>query len=112
MGNVGSPMSAIDSHILLLIGLTILIGPKQTLAFFARKHKIKGTAAFCLGLVIILLRWAFVGLCVELYGIFILFGDFINTSVGFLRNVPVVGPIVGAVAHKLKGEGREQSLSV
>ncbi|TQS37922.1 hypothetical protein Golomagni_01584 [Golovinomyces magnicellulatus] len=99
-------------NILLLIGLTILIGPNQTLAFFSRKHKIKGTAAFFLGLVLIILRWAFVGMCVELYGIVILFGDFINTFMGFVRNVPVVGPIVGVIVQKMKGEGREQTLSV
>lgn len=43
----------------------------------------------------ILLRWPLIGFCVELYGIFILFGDFLGTIVGFARNIPVVGPYLG-----------------
>lgn len=63
--------------------------------FFARPQKFKGTAAFFGGLVLILMRWAFVGFLVELYGIFILFGDFLGTIAGFARNIPVVGPYIG-----------------
>lgn len=98
-------------NILLLIGLTILIGYQKTFAFFARKQKLKGTAAFFAGLFLILIRWAFVGFLVELYGIFILFGDFIGTFLGFLRNVPVMGPIIGTVIDKI-GIGSGQSLPV
>lgn len=46
-------------NILFLLGLIILIGPQKTLLFFARKQKLKGTAAFSVGIVLILLRWAF-----------------------------------------------------
>ncbi|KAH8667569.1 Got1 family protein [Tricladium varicosporioides] len=88
-------------NILFLLGLTILIGPQKTLAFFARRQKMKGTAAFFLGLVMILLRWALIGFVVELYGIFILFGDFLGTIAGFARNVPVVGPYIGMLVDRL-----------
>ncbi|KIN07760.1 hypothetical protein OIDMADRAFT_151584 [Oidiodendron maius Zn] len=87
-------------NILFLIGLTIIIGPQKTLLFFARPQKFKGTAAFFLGLFLILMRWAFVGFLVELYGIFILFGDFLGTIAGFARNIPVVGPYIGAVVDR------------
>lgn len=98
-------------NILFLIGLTILIGHQKTFAFFARKQKLKGTAAFFTGLSLILVRWAFVGFLVELYGIFILFGDFIGTFLGFVRNVPVVGPLFGTAIDKI-GIGNGQSLPV
>lgn len=96
------------SQILFLIGLTLIIGPQKTLAFFARKQKLKGTAAFFLGLFLILMRWAFVGFFVELYGIIILFGDFFGTILGFARNIPVVGPWIGVIVDRagLSGGGQ------
>jgi uncharacterized membrane protein YtjA (UPF0391 family) len=86
--------------ILFLIGLTIIIGPQKTLLFFARRQKLKGTAAFFGGLILILMRWALVGFLIELYGIFILFGDFLGTIAGFARNIPVIGPWIGAVVDR------------
>lgn len=85
-------------NILFLLGLLILIGPQKTLLFFARRQKLKGTAAFSAGILLILLKWAFVGFIVELYGIFILFGDFLGTIFGFARNIPIVGPYIGRMA--------------
>ena len=41
------------------------------------------------------MRWALIGFVVELYGIVILFGDFLGTIAGFARNVPIVGPYIG-----------------
>ncbi|CZT51054.1 probable protein GOT1 [Rhynchosporium secalis] len=88
-------------NILFLLGLTIIIGPQKTALFFARRQKLKGTAAFFAGLVLILMRWALVGFLVELYGIFILFGDFLGTIAGFARNLPVVGPLIGGAVDRL-----------
>jgi len=75
-------------NILFLLGLLIIIGLQKTFVFFARPQKLKGTAAFIIGIVLILVRWAFVGFLVELYGIFVLFGDFFSTIAGFAGSVP------------------------
>ncbi|KAK3903903.1 Got1/Sft2-like family-domain-containing protein [Staphylotrichum tortipilum] len=88
-------------NILFLIGLTIIIGPQKTALFFARRQKLKGTAAFFGGLALIILRWPLIGFLVELYGIVILFGDFLGTVAGFARNVPVVGPYIGAAVDRV-----------
>ncbi|KAI0396277.1 Got1-like family protein [Xylariaceae sp. FL0594] len=95
-------------NILFLIGLTIIIGPQKTLVFFARKQKAKGTAAFFAGLVLILMRWPLIGFLVELYGIFILFGDFLGTIASFARNIPVVGPYIGLLVDRI-GMGRRNA---
>ncbi|CAD6447732.1 e10ae0f0-e86c-4c2d-86b4-de15395fc1c6 [Sclerotinia trifoliorum] len=87
-------------NILFLIGLTIIIGPQKTMMFFARKQKLKGTGAFFAGLALILMRWPFTGFLVELYGIFILFGDFLGTIAGFARNIPIIGPYIGAMVDR------------
>ncbi|KAH8587562.1 Got1 family protein [Bisporella sp. PMI_857] len=99
-------------NILFLIGLTIIIGPAKTLAFFARRQKLKGTAAFFFGLLLILMRWALIGFMVELYGIFILFGDFLGTIAGFARNIPVVGPWIGILVDRIGLGGRASDLPV
>ncbi|KAK3307100.1 Got1/Sft2-like family-domain-containing protein [Chaetomium strumarium] len=100
-------------NILFLIGLTIIIGPQKTALFFARKQKAKGTAAFFGGLALILLRWPLIGFLVELYGIMVLFGDFLGTIAGFARNVPVVGPYIGmAVDRTGLGARRNAELPV
>ncbi|PNY25024.1 Uncharacterized protein TCAP_05039 [Tolypocladium capitatum] len=95
-------------NILFLIGLTIIIGPQKTLLFFARKQKARGTAAFFVGLALILIRWTFIGFFVELYGIFVLFGDFLGTIAGFARGLPVMGPYVGMVLDRI-GVGRRNA---
>jgi hypothetical protein len=95
-------------QILFLVGLTIIIGPQKTVLFFARKQKAKGTAAFFGGLALILLRWPLVGFCIELYGIMVLFGDFLGTIAGFARNVPVVGPTIGMAVDRI-GLGRRNA---
>ena len=79
-------------NILFLIGLTLIIGPQKTFIFFARRNKLKGTAAFTAGILLILLRWPLMGFLVETYGIFVLFGDFFATIASFAGNIPVVGP--------------------
>ncbi|KAK0715841.1 Got1 family protein [Lasiosphaeris hirsuta] len=95
-------------NILFLVGLTIIIGPAKTLLFFARKQKAKGTAAFFAGLTLILFKWPLIGFLVELYGIMVLFGDFLSTIAGFARNVPVVGPYIGLAIDKV-GLGRRNA---
>ena len=57
------------------------------------------------------MRWAFIGFFVELYGIFILFGDFLGTIAGFARNIPIVGPWIGVLVDRM-GLGRGGDLPV
>ena len=95
-------------QILFIIGLTIIIGPQKTMLFFARKQKAKGTAAFFAGITLILLRWPLIGFIVELYGIVILFGDFLGTIAGFARGIPVVGPYIGLLVDRA-GLGRRNA---
>ena len=52
------------------------------------------------------------GFLVELYGIFILFGDFLGTIAGFARNIPVVGPYVGMLIDRSGMNTRSSELPV
>jgi len=93
-------------NILFLLGLLIIIGPYKTVIFFARPQKLKGTAAFVIGIVLILAKWAFIGFAIEVYGIVVLFGDFFGTIAGFAGSVPVVGPYIAAALRKISPGGK------
>lgn len=86
-----------------MIGLPLIIGPQKTLLFFARREKFKGTAAFVAGIILILLKWAFIGFLVEGYGIGVLFGDFLVTIAGYAGAIPVVGPYIRVAVERVAG---------
>lgn len=95
-------------NILFVIGLVLIIGPQRTIAFFSRPNKLRGTFCFCLGIVLILLKWSFIGFVVESFGILGLFGDFFGTIVQFLRSIPYIGdalshPAVAPAIDRLAG---------
>ncbi|KAL1996113.1 hypothetical protein VTN49DRAFT_436 [Thermomyces lanuginosus] len=98
-------------NILFLIGLTLIIGVQKTIAFFSRRQKLKGTAAFATGIALIFLRWPLIGFLVELYGIFILFGDFLITIGQFAGNIPIVGPYIQQALNTLAG-GRRSTVEL
>lgn len=95
-------------NILFLLGLTLVIGLQKTAVFFARRQKLKGTGAFAAGILLILLRWPLTGFLIELYGIFVLFGDFFSTIGGFAGNIPVVGPYL-QLALERAGRGQRNA---
>ncbi|KAL6718327.1 Golgi Transport [Lecanora helva] len=99
-------------NILFLVGLTLIIGLQKTAVFFARRQKLKGTAAFATGIIMILLRWPITGFTVEMYGILVLFGDFFSTIGSFAGNIPVVGPYIQQAFDRVGGGRRNAELPV
>ncbi|CCX31320.1 Got1 family protein [Pyronema domesticum] len=93
------------ANLLLLCGITLLMGPSRTLSFFLKKEKYQGTAFFFLGIVAILARWTIVGFILECYGLVRLFADFLGTILGFIGMVPVVGPVVERWGRRVTGSG-------
>lgn len=70
------PSLSLSLKILFISGLTLVIGFRKTLAFFARKQKLKGTVCFLLGVLLVFVRWPIIGMGVEAFGFINLFGDF------------------------------------
>ncbi|TGZ77470.1 Got1-domain-containing protein [Ascodesmis nigricans] len=91
-------------NLLFLCGVTFLLGPTRTLAFFARKEKFAPTVALAVGILLVLARWTVVGFIVELWGVWGLFRESLGVVVGFVGSVPVVGPKVESVLRRITGE--------
>ncbi|CAG8516731.1 5048_t:CDS:2 [Acaulospora morrowiae] len=83
-------------NILFLSGITLIIGFNKTLAFFARKNKIRGTLCFFGGFILVFFKWPVLGMFIELFGFLNLFGDFFPVVISFLRRLPVIGNILSA----------------
>jgi hypothetical protein len=62
------------TQMLFLSGLTLIIGPQKTFYFFARKQKLRGTACFIGGILLVFMKYAFIGMIVEIFGFLNLFG--------------------------------------
>jgi hypothetical protein len=97
-------------NILFLGGIPFIIGFQPTLKFFnpTRKGKARGVICFFLGVLLVLVRWPLIGMIVEVFGMFEMFGTFLPIVVNFLRGVPYVGqvlslPVVSTVIDKLAG---------
>jgi hypothetical protein len=61
-------------NILFLAGIIFIIGMERTYRFFFQSHKLKGTAFFAGGMFIVLVGFPIIGMLVEFYGAFLLFG--------------------------------------
>ncbi|OUS48180.1 Got1/Sft2-like family-domain-containing protein, partial [Ostreococcus tauri] len=71
-------------NLMFLSGVTLTIGPRQTVKFFGRPRNQRGAFCFLFGLALVLYGWPFVGLCVEGYGFVALFSAFFPTVLIFL----------------------------
>lgn len=105
------PLICLLLQILFVSGLTLIIGPQKTFYFFARKQKIRGTACFIGGILLVFFKRPFIGMVVETFGFLNLFGygvnwctislglsnvyglcrDFFPVVITFLRQLPFVG---------------------
>ncbi|KAI0301084.1 putative GOT1-membrane protein required for ER to Golgi transport [Multifurca ochricompacta] len=95
-------------NILFLGGLFLIIGPQKTFYFFSRKNKLRGTACFLGGILLVFLKWPTVGVLVEMFGFLNLFGDFFPVILTFLRQLPFIGqflnmPFIRPVVDRLAG---------
>ncbi|PBC31970.1 Golgi transport protein [Apis cerana cerana] len=75
-------------NILFISGLACVIGPKRTLSFFFQKHKIKASASFLGGIIVVLMGWPIIGMIIETYGFVLLFSGFLPVAINVLRKVP------------------------
>lgn len=81
-------------NILFISGLGLVIGLERTFRFFFQREKLRGSAFFLGGIIIVLYGWPVIGMVVEIYGFIQLFKGFFPVVINFLRRVPVIGNIL------------------
>jgi hypothetical protein len=88
-------------NILFLIGLLFVLGLESTKRLFFRRDRLRGSLFFFLGALLVLIKWAKLGILVEFIGFINLFGDFFPYLINFARQLPVLGPILNlpVVSH-------------
>jgi hypothetical protein len=69
---------------------------------------LRGTTCFLGGILLVFLKYPFIGMIVETFGFLNLFGDFFPVVLTFLRQLPVVGtflslPYIRPVIDRLAG---------
>lgn len=94
-----------------------MIGFSRSLDFFnpiKRPTKLRGIVLFFLGVALVLFRWTFFGIIIEVAGMISMFAPFLTIVVTFLRAVPVVGPffslpIVSSIVDRLAGSTEKRA---
>ena len=60
--------------VLFIAGIIFIIGIERTYRFFFQSHKLKGTAFFSGGIILVIVGFPIIGMLIEIYGAFLLFG--------------------------------------
>ncbi|KAJ3988894.1 Got1-domain-containing protein [Lentinula detonsa] len=102
------PSYLLRFQILFVSGLTLIIGPRKTFYFFARKEKLRGSICFIGGILLVFFKWPFFGMIIETFGFLNLFGDFFPVVITFMRQLPFIGtvlslPVIRTVVDKISG---------
>ena len=96
-------------NLLFLAGIFMILGLTRTTNFFFNRRRIYGSLFLIAGLFLILIRWTFIGMIVECFGILKLFSTFLPTAIIFVRNLPVISivanlPLISSVLDYFSGE--------
>mmetsp|Transcript_19654 Transcript_19654/g.61649 ORF Transcript_19654/g.61649 Transcript_19654/m.61649 type:complete len:139 (+) Transcript_19654:119-535(+) len=82
-------------NVAFLMGLAMLLGPSKAVRFFVRREKWKGSSAYFVGIVLIVVGWSFCGFVVEMYGVWKLFAAFLPNVITSLKmTVPFAGTVL------------------
>jgi hypothetical protein len=91
---LGDRFFLLVGSILFLTGASYSAGFFTLMMFFVKPSKIKGSFFYFFGLLLILIRFGFIGGCIQLIGIFYLFRDFIPQVYASSKYIPGIGPYI------------------
>jgi len=112
------PLLAVGD-LFLVGGLVLVIGRERIFDFFAQPKRLRSTACLASGVVLVLARQPIVGILMQSFGLFNLFGPFFPMVLNFLRLMPVVGPllklppvavVLDAIVGSGKGAGKDNDM--
>lgn len=93
-------MMALDSamltvgNLLFVAGVALTMGPQRCKNFFLDKRRRRPSICFFIGIVLVMVRWCFLGLLIQGFGGLNLFGNFVPMVIRVLESMPIIGPIM------------------
>ncbi|KPA78679.1 hypothetical protein ABB37_06279 [Leptomonas pyrrhocoris] len=79
-------------NVFFVSGVAMVMGPARCKTFFSSRQRASG--CFFVGMLFVLFRWCFIGLCIEGFGALNLFGNFFPMIARVLESMPIIGPIM------------------
>lgn len=79
-------------NILFIAGIIMIMGLHRSMKFFYSRRR--ASFFFFLGVLLVLVKWCFLGLIVQGFGMLNLFRNFIPLLLKVLGSIPVVGPFL------------------
>lgn len=89
-----------------LVGTAYVTGTYALIAFFLKPSKLKGTACYFIGLFLLLVGWVTLATGLQLYGVFVLFRDFLPQ---IENKVPVIRSVLRTIKN-WRGDDRKSTL--
>ncbi len=91
---------SIMANLCFIAGIYCLIGLTQTIGFFTKKGKMKGSLFYFMGFFVIVFGIAIVGIPLQLYGLFLMFRSFLPYLFEWTMSMPVLGPALSFVIRE------------
>ena len=95
----------VAGNALLLAGLALLLGFVETASVLLFRANLYGSALFFGGIFLIFYGFCVLGVLLEMYGAFVLFGSFVPLVMDYLRTLPILVHLLPAAGGK--GEGNK-----
>ncbi len=79
------------------MGIVALIGPSAAVKFFVSSRRMLGSAFYFAGFILIVIGWwmfTTIGFSLQMYGLWVMFRQFLPTLFDYMQTVPFVGPMI------------------
>ncbi|TKR76733.1 hypothetical protein L596_017834 [Steinernema carpocapsae] len=86
-------------NILFVVGVVLTIGWHRAAPFFFTRTKTRGSSLFFGGIFVCLYGYPLVGIPIEAWGFFVLFGGFLRTILTLVCHIPFVGPLAKLISY-------------
>ena len=96
-------------NLLFIGGVPMTIGPGRTIGYFLQPKKARATGCLAVGIFLVFIGHPVIGILLEAFGILNLFGNLFPIAMVFLKQLPIIGPMLDDKKNKRGGGRRQQS---
>lgn len=82
-------------NVLFIVGIGMIMGPHRSLKFFYSRRR--ASFFFFLGVFLVVMKWCFVGLIIQGFGMLNLFRNFVPMLLNVLGSIPFIGPVFNSL---------------